>query len=299
MYRVDRNVTRGGGVVLNIKENFRSSIDNKLMLENFEDSVWCSVKTNDKRLLIGVCYRRPKSSKENNLKLLSVMDKAVNQCGYDRIIIMGDFNYQDIDYNNYIVNVDKCSEAFEFFNKTQNLFLIQCVREATRKRSGTQESILDYIFTNEDNLCDNLQYLTPLGKCDHVCLVWNYIISVEENTLKQKKYNYWKGNYKMINVELKFYNWNQMLMEDKTGDAWKKFKDILHKTIEKHVPVITIKKVKSGITPVDDKSHKEIMTKRNMAWKKYRELKTEANYCLLYTSPSPRDRQKSRMPSSA
>ena len=26
---------------------------------------------------------------------------------------------------------------------------------------------------------------------------------------------------------------------------------------------------------------------------------TDINYCLLYTSPSPRDRQKSRMPSSA
>ena len=25
----------------------------------------------------------------------------------------------------------------------------------------------------------------------------------------------------------------------------------------------------------------------------------EVNFCLLYTSPSPRDRQKSRMPSSA
>ena len=25
----------------------------------------------------------------------------------------------------------------------------------------------------------------------------------------------------------------------------------------------------------------------------------QANFCLLYTSPSPRDRQKSRMPSSA
>jgi len=68
MYRVDHIVTRGGGVVLYIKENLRSSIDNKLMLENSEDSVWCSVKTNDKRLLIGVCYRSPKSSKENNLK---------------------------------------------------------------------------------------------------------------------------------------------------------------------------------------------------------------------------------------
>ena len=29
------------------------------------------------------------------------------------------------------------------------------------------------------------------------------------------------------------------------------------------------------------------------------EVKDEYNFCLLYTSPSPRDRQKSRMPSSA
>ena len=29
------------------------------------------------------------------------------------------------------------------------------------------------------------------------------------------------------------------------------------------------------------------------------EWKTDASLCLLYTSPSPRDRQKSRMPSSA
>ena len=30
-----------------------------------------------------------------------------------------------------------------------------------------------------------------------------------------------------------------------------------------------------------------------------RVLKAQAGHCLLYTSPSPRDRQKSRMPSSA
>jgi DtxR family Mn-dependent transcriptional regulator len=31
----------------------------------------------------------------------------------------------------------------------------------------------------------------------------------------------------------------------------------------------------------------------------YIEVRGERVYCLLYTSPSPRDRQKSRMPSSA
>ena len=32
---------------------------------------------------------------------------------------------------------------------------------------------------------------------------------------------------------------------------------------------------------------------------KLRDPESQANICLLYTSPSPRDRQKSRMPSSA
>ena len=75
--------------------------------------------------------------------------------------------------------------------------------------------MLDYIFTNEDNLVDNLQYLTPLGKSDHICLVWNYTVSVEENTSKQKKFNYWKDNYEMINAELKSYDWNEMLREER------------------------------------------------------------------------------------
>ena len=35
------------------------------------------------------------------------------------------------------------------------------------------------------------------------------------------------------------------------------------------------------------------------AEEKYLELERQYEICLLYTSPSPRDRQKSRMPSSA
>ena len=277
MYRMDRKVTGGGGVVLYIKENLRSNIDNKIMSEQFEDSVWCSVKTNEKTLLIGVCYRSPQSSKENNMKLLSVMDKAVTQSGYYRILIMGDFNFKDIDYNNYSVNAGDSSEAFKFFNKTQDLYLIQNVTEATRKRSGTQESTVDYIFTDEQNLVDNLQYLTPLGKSDHTCLVWNYIVSVQEKMSKQKKLNYWKSNYEMINAEIKSYDWNQMLVEDTTEDAWKKFKDILHKAIQRHVPIIKVKKSKAASHQWMTKATRS-MSRRNTAWKKYRELKTEANY---------------------
>jgi len=45
----------------------------------------------------------------------------------------------------------------------QDLHLTQNVTEATMKRSGSQQSILDYIITNEDNLVDSLQYLISVG----------------------------------------------------------------------------------------------------------------------------------------
>ena len=62
-------------------------------------------------------------------------------------------------------------------------------------------------------------------------------------------------------------------------------------------PVVLTKKAMTEndeiLTIVDNKTASE-----NVA-KLARKLKAEVSVCLLYTSPSPRDRQKSRMPSSA
>ena len=46
-------------------------------------------------------------------------------------------------------------------------------------------------------------------------------------------------------------------------------------------------------------SDKEVPKHKNALEEKYKEQQVESVDCLLYTSPSPRDRQKSRMPSSA
>ena len=70
-------------------------------------------------------------------------------------------------------------------------------------------------------------------------------------------------------------------------------------------PASTWKPIEEGTYPAHIKSlnTKEVMTKKagpaivvNMT---YVVADEAADYCLLYTSPSPRDRQKSRMPSSA
>ena len=36
------------------------------------------------------------------------------------------FNFRDIDYNNYSVNAGVSSEAFKFFNKTRSAFNSKC-----------------------------------------------------------------------------------------------------------------------------------------------------------------------------
>ena len=47
-----------------------------------------------------------------------------------------------------------------------------------------------------------------------------------------------------------------------------------------------------------DEKTNAIVNTDNLAYENYISMRRK-NTCLLYTSPSPRDRQKSRMPSSA
>jgi len=69
-------------------------------------------------------------------------------------------------------------------------------------------------------------------------------------------------------AELKSYDWNQILTGDATEDTLKKFiKDILH---TEACPSNTCEEVENGITPVDEKATRRSMSRRNMAWKKYR-----------------------------
>ena len=62
----------------------------------------------------------------------------------------------------------------------------------------------------------------------------------------------------------------------------------------------TVQEMRGNILLCDDLSDTGITLNKSIDWlKKYQPLKGKIKDCLLYTSPSPRDRQKSRMPSSA
>jgi len=92
------------------------------------------------------------------------MEKAVLQTKAQHILIMGDFIYPEIDYAHETVAARHRDQPTLFFNKTQELCLYQHVTDVTRIRQNHTPHMLDYVFTDQENLIESVNCEVPLGK---------------------------------------------------------------------------------------------------------------------------------------
>ncbi|KAK2182948.1 hypothetical protein NP493_330g01021 [Ridgeia piscesae] len=89
MFRKDRLGRRGGGVILYIKESIQA-YEIKLEKEaECEEAVWCNIVTGKSTLTVGLVYRSPNISIEENEKI----HNAIKEVSKRDCIIMGDFNH--------------------------------------------------------------------------------------------------------------------------------------------------------------------------------------------------------------
>lgn len=137
IYRIDRN-TRGGGVLIFIKNNFRSEVIN--IQGNFCEQLWINIQTKNKNIALGIIYKPPNQEINNFLiafeESLSIIFPTV-----DEIICCGDFNINLFDYGNN--NVEK------FFSVLDSFGLCQVIDAPTRITDSTS-SLLDLIICREE-----------------------------------------------------------------------------------------------------------------------------------------------------
>ena len=96
---------KGGGVMLFIRETLEISECKELNSTGYEEAVWCMIHLSRvEKLLVGVIYRSPNSSKANNEKMNLILESAhlVNCTG--NMLIMGDFNYPRINWDDGYVD---------------------------------------------------------------------------------------------------------------------------------------------------------------------------------------------------
>ena len=142
------------------------------------------------KLLLGCIYRSPRSTYENNMKLLNAMQKACSKSG-SYLLILGDFNYPDIDWANWNAH---SGSSRDFLENARDCFLQQHVLTPTRFRQNQEPHVLDLVFTKEDLQVQNCEVTSPLGKSDHAVILFDYIVDDGYDVQAQtEKYNFNKG----------------------------------------------------------------------------------------------------------
>jgi len=112
-------------------------------------------------LHIGVCYRSTNYSivgPDNNDNLYQLL----HEVSKDHYLLMGDFNFPDVNWHNHAVNEDASSDRTDFFDCVNDCFLSQHVLQPTRSNS-----ILDLVLTREPHLVSNVEVMEYLGNSDH------------------------------------------------------------------------------------------------------------------------------------
>ena len=229
------------GVVIFIRNDIPADYCCNLTNSAFSESVWAELRLSDgKKLLLGGIYKSPSSNVDNHRKLNLLLTRASN-LQYDHLIVLGDFNFPEIDWSTWTVNRNEAHPAFLFIECLRDNFLSQSVNECTRYRDGQDPSCLDLLLSDNQTDVENLKFLGRLGASDHVGVSFDFACEVSINSENIDRPKYFKGNYVEIRDYLGNIAWNQM---ENMGveESWKFLLDHLNTCIDRFIPRSTVNK---------------------------------------------------------
>ena len=264
MFRKDRLGRRGGGVILYIKESIQA-YEIKLEKEaECEEAVWCNIVTGNSTLTIGLVYRSPNISIEENEKI----HNAIKEVSKRACIIMGDFNHT-VD-----ISTEYRERGSRDLNLVQDSFLSQHVLEATRG-----ENVLDIVLSSQKEFVDNVKICEPLGCSDHNQI--HFIIKVKGERNRKIRYRniFHKGRYKDMREYLAKIDWIKTLKNKTATECWNILKSEIDCVVDKFVPL-----KKQGKRSKKKHLWKEAIRKikyKQMMWKRYRHTGSEEDYSIF------------------
>ena len=191
-YDVFHNLEQEGrGIALFTKTTLRASMSENIGT-NFEEAIFAECHSAGDTLRIGVIYRSPSSDNENNDNLCHLINEAMWD-NPENLLILGDFNYKEIDWASGRCHTQPAHPAHRFLSACKNAFLIQNQTEPTRFRGGQEPSLLDLVLTNRDDIVNEISTEAGLGKSDHVTLIIN--LNWTNNKFTSERKNYHKADY--------------------------------------------------------------------------------------------------------
>ena len=251
--RKDTKDGRGGGVLLYVKScmTFSEITPNA----KFTNSVWIKLThVNGDKVIVGLVYRSPNSSADNNSGLVSTMNEMCQT--NNQVIIVGDFNFPSINWE--LLTADNSSEFF--LTCIQDEYLTQHVSFPTRK-----SNILDLVFTSELEMCNNIVPMGYLGGSDHVFMNITVNIKISINNSSQKIPDYGRANFTKLREDLSKPAIQEICNIESTSEAWRKFEAEVRRAMRRHIPM---KQRKSRNRPSLGRPVVRALRRKRKLWKK-------------------------------
>ena len=275
MYRNDRKGKRGGGSILYISDDLDHRECRPLNDQNFESSSWCWInEEGGKKILVGSIYKSTSSTQDNNKALLELLKKADDIAGDNRVLIMGDFNVPNIDWDDK--NLKAGAKPFEslMLDCIDDCYLNQHVRDPTRLRNE-QESTLDLIFTREEGDVRNIEIMPPIGGSDHGVVIGDFVCEWKSKIEFKPRRMYYKGKYDKIIEGLEKVDWKKEFENKPVQECWDMFRKKLEELVAEFIPMT---KPRDFNEPWMNWRIMRIWKRKYFAWRRYTESKGYQRY---------------------
>ena len=257
------NVHRGVAVYIKKSLNPQQVCMSEKQLSSRE-SIWAEIKLdNEETLLVGGVYRPPSNTEKQNKDLYESVLSIIE--GRSHVLMCGDFNHPDIDWIKESSPESERHPATIFMEFVRDSFLIQHVSNPTHFKPHTRPSLIDLIFTSEENMLENLKHSAPVGKSHHQCLFFDFVCSVNASSRNNvKKFNYSKADYSRMKQHVDDFDISSKIEEKGIEEKWEVFALCISSAVENCVPKINPKQNDDRRKPKfwNDQTNQKVQVKR-------------------------------------
>ncbi|XP_065651291.1 uncharacterized protein LOC136079480 [Hydra vulgaris] len=217
-------INHDGGVAIYIKRDLVvNEVSDRHLREILNNSnseqIWCEIKIDNEIVLIGCVYRPPLSNINDINKTIISAKQAVDRKAYSCMLLAE----QLVDFSTFEASI------------------------------GKAKNILDLNITDLSTRVINLSSSLPLGNSSqgHRILSWDYVVlSKNETTFSNKKYDFNKGDYIIFGKKIMETNWKQLFENKNTNECYELFCNKYNKLSKQFIPL------------------KKVHTTRNAPWMK-------------------------------
>ena len=280
LLRQDRLTRGGGGIIIYVRNGLSYQLESSIAhTSGLWEAMICTIFSPSSTPLKIVCvYRSPGNMIQSSLEEFIDYFRNNSTLNMDfNTIIVGDFNFPQINWDLNLCNAPADSPAQLFLSTVVNSHLFQIVNSPTRFRAGQTPNILDLVLVHDELSIQSLESLPGIGKSDHVMLLITVQFFNELKFNPNTKFNFNKADFDLINSIINSINWQNEFHGLNCDDALEVLNCFLLTLCHSFIPQTKISPPKFNKAPWMSRDIKTLINRKKHSWDIYKLNPTESN----------------------